>query len=82
MTDEITMTMTTDNARLLARALRCLDGNATDETLNALSELGHDLGALLGMTSNTDKTDEIDELPSGELSLWLGDDLLLAGFGE
>ena len=76
------ITLSTNNARLLARALRCLDGNATDETLNALSELGHDIGALLGMTTDTDDTDEIDELPSGYLKAYVAGELVSVDFGE
>ena len=77
----ITITMTTDDAKLLAKALRCLDGNATDETLAALSELGHDIGAVLGMTTDTDETDEIDELPSGYLKAHVAGELVSVDFG-
>ena len=76
----ITITMTTDNAKLLAKALRCLDGNATDETLNALSEFGFDIGAILGMTTDSDDSDEIDEFPSGVMHATVDGCLIRADF--
>ena len=78
----ILIEMTTDNAKLLARALRCVDGNATDETLSDLSELGFQIGALLGMTTDTDETDEIDELPAGKFRANIAGELVSVHFGD
>lgn len=78
----ITIQMSTDNAKLLAKALRCLDGNATDETLNALSEFGFDIGAILGMTTDSDDSDEIDELPNGQLYATVAGELVTVDFGD
>lgn len=78
----ITIQMSTDNAKLLAKALRCLDGNATDETLNALSEFGFDIGAILGMTTDSDDSDEIDELPSGQFIATVAGELITVDFGD
>lgn len=76
----ITIQLSTDNAKLLAKALRCLDGNATDETLNALSEFGFDIGAILGMTTDSDDSDEIDELPNGVMHATVDGHLIRANF--
>lgn len=78
----ITITMSNGDAKLLAKALRCLDGNATDETLIALSEFGHDIGAILGITSDSDDTDEIDELPSGQFFATVHGELVTVDFGD
>jgi len=78
----ISIEMTTPNARLLARALRCLDSEPSDETLNALSEFGHDIGAILGITSDSDDSDEIDEFPSGQFFATVAGELVTVDFGE
>lgn len=78
----ISITMSNTDAKLLAKALRCLDGNATDETLIALSEFGHDIGAILGITSDSDDTDEIDELPSGQFFATVDGELVTVDFGD
>jgi hypothetical protein len=74
--------MSTDDAKTLAKALRCLDGNATDETLTALSEFGFDIGAILGMTTDSDDSDEIDEFPSGYLRATVAGELVSVDFGD
>lgn len=81
MTSTNTITMSLDDAKTLAKALRCLDGNASDETLNALSEFGYGIGAILGMTSNTDDSDEIDEFPSGYFLAQFNGEPISAYFG-
>jgi len=77
-----TIEMTVENAKLLARALRSLDSDPSDETLNALSEIGHDIGASLGMTSDSDDSDEIDELPNGYFIASVDGEFVSAYFGE
>lgn len=78
----ITIEMTTDNAKLLARALRALESDPSTETIGALSEFGFDIGAILGMTSDSDDTDEIDEFPSGQFFATVAGELLSVDFGD
>lgn len=57
----MTITLSRPSAEILARALRQLDSEPAQNVLNTLSEIGHELGAILGMTSAGDDSDPLDE---------------------
>jgi hypothetical protein len=57
----VQITLNRADAEIFARALRSLDGMPDANILNTLSEIGHELGALMGMTSDSDDSDAIDE---------------------
>lgn len=56
--DHVTLTLTVPNAMRLARLLRNAD---QDVDIATISELGFELGAHLGMTSDSDDSDPVDE---------------------
>ena len=62
------------SAERFARAMRELTAEPRPETLEMLEGIGYEVGALLGLTSNTDDTDPIDE------HLNTGDDIQFVNF--